>query len=188
MKYKNDVHIHNDKNLENSWAESAFQYAESFEKLIFKTEEGKLKAFRFTANDDKIFDKYKKLFPKVKVDVLNVDELKSQANKSKWYEFLEANKHIVKEYNLGTLIRINSQEKFGPQNSVVVPRLQYYCIELQRFREGFNQQFKAKFQQDVKVEENVDLQEQPAAQTDEMNALLKKVENLIDTNKSIDKK
>ena len=56
---------------------------------------------------------------------------------------METNKHMVRDYNMGTLIRIDSREEFGPQNSVVVPRLQFYCIEIARNRKGFNAKFVA---------------------------------------------
>lgn len=55
-----------------------------------------------------------------------------------WYSFLEQHKHLVKDYNMGTLIRVNALERFGETNSTLVPRLQFYCLELARFREGIN--------------------------------------------------
>ena len=40
---------------------------------------------------------------------------------------------------------MDSQERCGPANATVVPRLQFYVIEALRFRSGANADFKAKW-------------------------------------------
>lgn len=100
--------MQNDPALERSWAESAFKYAELFEKMIVKQSDEKMASFRFTPNDDKLYELFRAAFPKLVVDVIDLKELKSQHSKIEWYNFLEKNKHLVKDYNLGTLTRVNS--------------------------------------------------------------------------------
>eukprot|EP00703_Trepomonas_sp_PC1_P004516 JAP92090.1 hypothetical protein TPC1_16078 [Trepomonas sp. PC1] len=142
---KPEPKVVNDANLERQWAESAFKYAEQYEQLIFKTKDEAINKFRFTKDDDKIYERFQLAFKGLEVNILDVNDIKSQKNKLLWYNFLESNKHLCKDYNLGTLIRVDSQKQFGETNSVVVPRLQFYCIELQRFRTGLNLSFKQKF-------------------------------------------
>ena len=124
FKQKQDKRVANDPHLEEQWAENAVKYSEKLEELILAAEPAQLPSFRFTPNDDKLYNRFLREFSGLRVDVLDVNELKSQREKLRWYNFLQQNKHLSPEdYNMGTLIRIDSQQKFGPQNSTIVPRL-----------------------------------------------------------------
>lgn len=141
--------IANDQNLELQWAENAGRFAELYEQLICSADLENKKYPRLTKDDDALLELVRKEFGDLEVRNVDVDSLKSEENKKRWQVFLEAHKDFVKDYNSGTLLRVDSQEKCGPQNATVVPRLQFYVIEALRFRTGANAEFKRKFSEKV---------------------------------------
>lgn len=128
--------VHNDAAIERDWAEAAGKYAEMFEKMIINTKtEEKMQLFKFTPKDDEIYRDFRNVFPNVKVEQIDLEQMKT-TDKRKWHDFLELRKTICKEYNTGTLLRLDYAKQCGPENCTLVPRLQFYCIELARFREN----------------------------------------------------
>lgn len=141
-----DAVIYNDEHIEQRWAEDAYKYAETYERLLKAVTNGnieKLRKFRFTGQDDAMYAVFRERFPNLNVKYIDVDALKSTKSKQEWFGVLESFKDKLKDYNRGTLLRIDSSKNFGPTNSCVVPRSQFYCIELARCREGFNDSFVA---------------------------------------------
>lgn len=61
----------------------------------------------------------------------------------------------VKDYSYGTLLRVDSQQCINENNSMLVPRLQFYCIELDRFKKGYNQNFRNIHAEEVKAREPI---------------------------------
>lgn len=124
------------------WAEAAVKYAEMYERLLLSAHErGQLSRFRLTPMDDKIYTQFRRIFPDMRVDKLNMAQMKTKANKIAWFNLLEGWKHQLKDYNTGTLCRVDGHAPFGQENSVVMPRSQFYCIEIARCREGINTKF-----------------------------------------------
>jgi len=137
-----DAQVYNDQGMEMEWAEAAVKYAEMYERLLLSAHErGQLDRFRLTPMDDKIYSSFRRVFPDMRVDKLNVAQMKTKANKIAWFNLLEGWKHQLKDYNTGTLCRVDGHAPFGQENSIVMPRSQFYCIEIARCREGVNTKF-----------------------------------------------
>lgn len=139
-----DVKIGNDEGIEKRWAEMAVRYTSTIEKLLVaagRRSLDHLHRFRFTPIDNDIYKKFRMIFPDMDVCRLDIAKLKSPEEKQKWYFILESWKTVLKEYDMGTLIRIDAEKPFGPTNSCVVPRSQFYCIEIARCREAINDKY-----------------------------------------------
>ncbi|XP_050531289.1 protein PBDC1 [Daktulosphaira vitifoliae] len=124
----------NDEKVEMLWAVKAFEHAEVYFNLICSVDP---KLLRLTPYDDKIYKEFRRLFPDLKLDILNEDEVKSDASKIKWRRFSEIYKNM-ENYNFGTLLRKDVREDYSEINSFIVIRIQFYAIELARNREGLN--------------------------------------------------
>lgn len=100
---------------------------------------------RLTPNDDVIYSHFRQDFPDLNVDVINEDELKSAAGKAKWRPFCEKFKNIVEDYSFGTLMRADAKDEYTDANTLLVPRIQFYAIEIARNREGINDSIRKNF-------------------------------------------
>lgn len=151
----------NQQNIEYEWAAKAGKYAETHWKLLGlytkvntpdSTEAAeqqqiqKLKTFRLTANDDEIYRHFRTMFPveHLNISYLTDNKLKNDKAKAKWREF--CNKYeqssIIKDFNFGTLLRLNAHKSYDdPDNVTIVPRIQFFAIEIARNREGVNINF-----------------------------------------------
>jgi hypothetical protein len=99
---------------------------------------------KLTPHDDIIYSTFRDVFPDLKIDILNEEELKSASSKVKWRDFIERfNK--LDDYSFGTLIRADSSKEFAPENSIFVVRIQFLAIEIARNREGCNDTIRKKF-------------------------------------------
>jgi len=128
----------NDTLLEELWAKRAFEHAEVHFNLLLSVNPGELKLTPF---DDQIYQAFREEFPNTRVDVLNEEEMKSDAGKEKWRNFAERfNK--LDDYSFGTLMRTDASKEFSPDNSMFVVRIQFLAIEIARNREGFNQEIR----------------------------------------------
>jgi Polysaccharide biosynthesis len=77
------------------------------------------------------------MFPDLRVDLVEENELKSEASKSQWRSFCEKfNK--LEDFAFGTLLRGDSTKEFIPENAILVVRIQFLAIEIARNREGAN--------------------------------------------------
>lgn len=71
------------------------------------------------------------------VQRIDEDEIKSTEGKAKWRSFIEKfNK--LDDFSYGSLIRADAGREFGPDNSILVIRVQFWAIEIARNREGYN--------------------------------------------------
>lgn len=71
------------------------------------------------------------------MSTVDESDLKNSASKSKWRAFIEKfNK--LDDFSYGTLMRGDASQDFGPHNSVLVVRAQFWAIEIARNREGYN--------------------------------------------------
>jgi len=122
--------------LEAKWAEIAIHQAETYYHLLQAIpDKSRLK---LTPIDDEIHSGFRALFPDLNVDVLDVELIKSQEAITKWRPFLMGFKDRVEDFNFGTLQRIESKGDYTEENTCIVPRIQFYCFEIARNREGLN--------------------------------------------------
>ncbi|ORX62554.1 DUF757-domain-containing protein [Hesseltinella vesiculosa] len=123
------------EDIEKQWAVKAMHHAETYFKLISALDGRKL---RLTSIDDEILKDFEETFPEI--DVLHLDEqqFKSKDAKEKWRNFINKYEKRVKEFNFGTLIRIDAREDYTEQNTMFGVRMQFYAIEIARNRKGLN--------------------------------------------------
>jgi hypothetical protein len=92
--------------------------------------------------DEHIYQNFRIQFPadSFPVGVVSEDALKSDASKVAWRSFCneyEKNAQIV-DFNMGTLLRLDASKDYEPDNTTIVPRIQFFAIEIARNKEGFN--------------------------------------------------
>ncbi|CAI9733060.1 Hypothetical predicted protein [Octopus vulgaris] len=131
----------NSKDIEYQWAMKCHDNADVHYSLISSLEPAYL---HLSAFDEEIYKHFKSSFPDLIIDILNEDELKSESSKKKWREFCEEYKVDVEQYNFGTLLRLDSSKDYNPNNTTIVPRIQFLAIEIARNREGYNDGLRAK--------------------------------------------
>ncbi|CAF4795744.1 unnamed protein product, partial [Rotaria sp. Silwood2] len=68
----------NDPILEEQWAMKAFQHAETYFNLLCAVDP---KQLRLSRHDDKIYSRFRELFPDFKIDVLDENQIKSNEGK-----------------------------------------------------------------------------------------------------------
>ncbi|XP_070621516.1 protein PBDC1 [Erythrolamprus reginae] len=125
----------NDPRLEAAWAERAFQHAQVYFHLLSAADPA---ALRLTRADDRIYAAFRRSFPDLRVDRLEVEALKSEAAKERWRPFCLQFEGAVEDFNLGTLLRLDCRQGYSEENSILAPRIQFLAIEIARNREGCN--------------------------------------------------
>ncbi|XP_012582717.1 PREDICTED: protein PBDC1 [Condylura cristata] len=125
----------NDPDIEMAWAMRAMQHAEVYYKLISSVDPQFLK---LTKVDDQIYSEFRKNFEKLRIDVLDPEELKSELAKEKWRPFCLKFDGIVEDFNYGTLLRLDCSQGYTEENTIFAPRIQFFAIEIARNREGYN--------------------------------------------------
>ncbi|XP_078421524.1 protein PBDC1 isoform X1 [Cetorhinus maximus] len=125
----------NDPNLEMIWAMKAYQHAEIYFNLICSVDPRFLK---LTREDDLIYDEFRKQFRDMKVDILDQEELKSEAAKLRWRPFCLQFEALVEDFNYGTLLRLDCSKDYVEENTIFATRIQFFAIEIARNREGHN--------------------------------------------------
>lgn len=116
--------------------------------------------------DNDILEHLKTDFPEFDASVtINEDELKSKANKERWRKFMMAYEKKIDDYNFGTMLRTNPKFEYDQDTtifgmitfgislwvgkestwtdnasfpSLLVPRMQFYAVEIARNRAGLN--------------------------------------------------
>ncbi|XP_002739712.1 protein PBDC1-like [Saccoglossus kowalevskii] len=125
----------NDSGLELQWAMKAYHHAETYFNLISSVDPARL---RLSKHDDEIYKEFRKDFKDLKIDVINIQDLKTDDSKSKWRPFCNHFEGQVDDFNFGTLLRIDCSKEYSEENSLLVTRIQFYAIEIARNREGYN--------------------------------------------------
>ncbi|PQE13478.1 Duf757 domain-containing protein [Rutstroemia sp. NJR-2017a WRK4] len=96
-------------------------------------------ALRLTKIDDEIYDHLKKDFPEFDpAATINEDEMKSKTGKERWRTFMMQYENRVDDFNFGTMLRSNPKWEYGQDETIFVPRMQFYAIEIARNRLGLN--------------------------------------------------
>ncbi|KAL8570354.1 hypothetical protein ACOMHN_035772 [Nucella lapillus] len=125
----------NSADVEHKWALKAFEHADVYFKLICSVDPGLL---RLTRVDEDIYTTFRATFPDMKVDIVCEDDMKSVKSKEVWRDYIEDFKDRVQDYNLGTLLRISSQEGYTEENTTLCVRIQFLAIEIARNKEKHN--------------------------------------------------
>ncbi|KXX74616.1 Protein PBDC1 [Madurella mycetomatis] len=76
------------------------------------------------------------------------DEMKSKSGKERWRNFMMAYEKKVDDYNFGTILRSNPKFEYGQEETIFVPRMQFYAVEIARNRLGLNDWIYEKAQQE----------------------------------------
>ena len=107
--------------------------------------------------DDEIYEHLKTDFPEFDpAKTIDEDEMKSKTGKERWRNFLMKYEKKVDDYNFGTMMRANPKWEYGQDETIfgvfvqstsdatrltlksIVPRMQFYAIEIARNRNGLN--------------------------------------------------
>jgi len=133
----------NDPDIEAVWAIRAYESAETHFNILRSVDPQDLKLT--AGHDDQIYAAFRQKFSSLRIDLINEDELKSEASKRDWRSFCELVKEWIDDYDFGTLLRLNTLGAYDSENTILVPRFQFLTIEIARNREGFNVAVREKF-------------------------------------------
>eukprot|EP01114_Cavostelium_apophysatum_P023495 TRINITY_DN8873_c0_g1_i1.p1 TRINITY_DN8873_c0_g1~~TRINITY_DN8873_c0_g1_i1.p1 ORF type:complete len:166 (+),score=9.89 TRINITY_DN8873_c0_g1_i1:23-499(+) len=128
--------VENNPDIEKQWAVTAFHHADVFMNLISSVKDHS--KIHLTKMDEDIYAVFRTVFPSLKVDIINEDELKSEESKQKWRPFLMGFERKLPLFNFLTLLRLDASKGYEESNTTVVPRTQFWAIEIARLREGHN--------------------------------------------------
>lgn len=132
----------NDPTVESLWAIKAVEHMEVYFNLISAVDP---KLLKLTPHDDALYKDFRARFPALNVKLLVEAELKSEDSKKQWREFCMNYEGIVEDYNYATMVRLDSESDYREDNTTLVPRVQFYAIEIARNREGYNDGIKNKY-------------------------------------------
>lgn len=125
----------NDPTVESLWAIKAVEHMEVYFNLIGAVDP---KILKLTPHDDAIYKEFRERFPNLDVKCLVESEIKSEESKKEWREFCLKFENVVEDFNFATLLRLDSEKDYAEENTTLVPRVQFYAVEIARNREGFN--------------------------------------------------
>jgi hypothetical protein len=105
---------------------------------------------RLTKLDDDIYAHLQEAFPEFDpAETIDEEAMKSKAGKERWRKFMMEYEKKVGDYNFGTMLRSNPKWEYGQDETifgacrntrllggfiliVLVPRMQFYAIEIAR--------------------------------------------------------
>jgi hypothetical protein len=125
----------NHSDIELQWAMKAMDHATVHYNLISSVDASRL---RLTKVDDIIYQHFREKFPDLTVEKLTDDDLKTPEAKQEWQKFCQSFKEEVEDYNHGTLLRLNCEGDYTPENTTLSVRTQFLAIEIARNKEGHN--------------------------------------------------
>ncbi|KAM4834891.1 protein PBDC1-like [Thomomys bottae] len=125
----------NDPVIEMAWAMRTMQHAEVYYKLISSVDPQFLK---LTKVDDQIYSESWKSFEKLRIDVLDPEELKSETAKENWRPFCLKFDGLVEDFIHVTLLQLDSCKGYTEESTIFAPRIQFLAIEIAQNREGYN--------------------------------------------------
>jgi hypothetical protein len=126
----------NMEDMEKQFAVKVVQHMTTYWAILEKV---KGSALRLTKMDDDIYNHLMETFPDFDpAATIDEDEMKSKAGKDKWRPFMMSYEKKIDDYNFGTMLRSNPKEEYEQNNTIFVPRIQFYAIEIARNRKGLN--------------------------------------------------
>lgn len=141
----------NDPTIEGVWCLKAVEHMQIHFNLICSISPQILK---LTPKDDVVYKEFRKQFPDMAIEMLEVEQLKCDEAKEKWRPFCNMFKDEVEDYNYATLLRLDSKKDYSDDNTVVVPRIQFLAIEVARNREGLNDSIRENYSKSEKVKDS----------------------------------
>ncbi|TFY75532.1 hypothetical protein EWM64_g8479 [Hericium alpestre] len=129
--------------IEKQFAVKAVEHAQTYWGLLEKIEPKDLK---LTKLDDEIFEHAMKSFPEFAAapheKLIRLDEewMKSNDGKERWRTFIASYEKKIKDYNFGSLIRMDATKEYSEKNTIFVTRIQFHAIEIARNRLGLNEE------------------------------------------------
>uniref|UniRef100_A0A8C0MKV2 Polysaccharide biosynthesis domain-containing protein n=1 Tax=Canis lupus familiaris TaxID=9615 RepID=A0A8C0MKV2_CANLF len=128
----------NDPDIKMAWAMKAMQHAEVYYKLISSVDPQFLK---LTKVDDQIYSEFRKTFEKLRINVLDPEELKLESTKEKWRPFCLKFDGVVKDFNCGTLLRLDCSQGYNEENTIFAPGYNFLLLKLLRTGKAITKQF-----------------------------------------------
>ncbi|XP_065187078.1 protein PBDC1-like [Sycon ciliatum] len=125
----------NDYVIEAQWAEKCGKQSETYFKLLTAIDP---KQLRLTRRDDDIYEDFLQGFSDMQIDVVRVNDLHSPEAKAMWRAFCMKYEGQIEDFNFGTLLRLDVAGEYSQENTILVPRVQFYAIEIARNRRGLN--------------------------------------------------
>ncbi|XP_018010058.1 protein PBDC1 isoform X2 [Hyalella azteca] len=132
----------NDPTMEGMWAMKAMEHAEIHFNILCVVDP---KSLKLTQKDQMLYDAFREEFPNFNVECLDENALKSKEAKEKWRPFMNNLKTEVEDFSFATLVRIKASGEYNEENTILVTRIQFLCIEIARNREGFNDNIRHEF-------------------------------------------
>eukprot|EP01117_Protostelium_nocturnum_P016816 TRINITY_DN6733_c0_g1_i2.p1 TRINITY_DN6733_c0_g1~~TRINITY_DN6733_c0_g1_i2.p1 ORF type:complete len:153 (+),score=57.71 TRINITY_DN6733_c0_g1_i2:181-639(+) len=133
--------VENNPDIEKQWVVKAVKQSEVYFKMI--TTFPDTTKLKLTPIDDEIHFEFRAVFPDMKVDVIDENAMKSAEGKAIWGPFMMRFKDRIVDFNFLTMLRVKSNEDYSEENTIVVPKIQFYAIEVARNREGKNKNITA---------------------------------------------
>ncbi|OAA73394.1 DUF757 domain protein [Cordyceps fumosorosea ARSEF 2679] len=124
-----------DEQIEKQFAVKAVKYLKAHWRIL---EAQPASTGRLTKLDDEIYEHFRRDFPEVDPKVINEDEMKSKTGKERWRKFLMSYEKKIQDYNFGTILRVSAKDTYDQDNTILVPRMQFYAIEIARNRLKYN--------------------------------------------------
>ncbi|KAK3305648.1 polysaccharide biosynthesis-domain-containing protein [Chaetomium strumarium] len=124
------------EDIEKQFAVKAVQHMQTYWSIL---ERVKGSSLRLTRLDDEIYEHLKRDFPEFDpAETIDEDKMKSKEGKERWRTFMMAYEKKVDDYNFGTVLRSNPKWEYGKDETIFVPRMQFYAVEIARNRLGLN--------------------------------------------------
>lgn len=132
----------NDPTVESLWAIKAVEHMEVYFNLISAVD---AKILKLTPHDEDIYNTFREHFPNLDVKRLVESDIKSEESKKEWREFCMKFENVVEDFNFATLLRLDCEQDYAEENTTLVPRVQFYAVEIARNREGLNDAVRKNF-------------------------------------------
>ncbi|EKD13635.1 uncharacterized protein L3040_005123 [Drepanopeziza brunnea f. sp. 'multigermtubi'] len=124
------------EDIEKQFAVKVVQHMETYWAILEKVRGSTL---RLTKIDEEIYTHLKTDFPEFDpAATIDEDQMKSKTGKERWRKFLMAYEKKVDDYNFGTMLRNSPKVEYGEKETIFVPRMQFYAVEIARNRNGLN--------------------------------------------------
>lgn len=110
--------------------------------------------------DTQLYSTFRSRFPAMQLGLITEDTLKDTRLHETWRDFLTSQAEQLSEHNMISLLRKNASLGYNDENTMLVPRAQFLCIEIARNREGVNDscQLRVEMVLDKLAEKKIELQ------------------------------
>eukprot|EP01048_Picozoa_sp_COSAG05_P018740 COSAG05_NODE_2797_length_2628_cov_1.392645_1_plen_338_part_00 len=110
--------------------------------------------------DTQLYSAFRARFPAMQLDLITEDTLKDTRLHETWRDFLMSQAEQLNEHNMISLLRKDASLGYNDENTMLVPRAQFLCIEIARNRESVNDpgQLRIELLLDKLAERKIELQ------------------------------